>query len=182
MYLRNSSTLTGRAASASTSRLVRNAKAGDRLYRNDRGRCVAVSAAAGIYGGVEGFGLGVVVSDFNLDGCPDIYVANDFPENDFLYLNNCNGTFTESIAQATGHTSRYSMGVDAADFNNDGRPDLAVLDMLPDSERILKSAQSAESYSLLNLKLAAGYHYQYARNTLQLNRGVTGGKLRFSEQ
>src|SRR5438876_530665 len=181
MYLLNSATLPKRRASASTSRLVRNAKAGDRLYRNDRGHFVDVSAAAGIYGGVEGFGLGVVVSDFNLDGCPDIYVANDFPENDFLYLNNCNGTFTESIAQATGHTSRYSMGVDAADFNNDGRPDLAVLDMLPDSERLLKTASTAESYELFNLKLAAGYHYQYARNTLQLNRGVTGGKLRFSE-
>src|SRR6266566_5009355 len=181
MYLLNSSTLTERSASASTSRLVRNAKAGDRLYRNDGGHFVDVSAAAGIYGGVEGFGLGVVVSDVNLDGCPDIYVANDFPENDFLYLNNCNGTFTESIAQATGHTSRFSMGADAADFNNDGRPDIAVLDMLPDSEAILKTAATTESYSLFNLKLAAGYHYQYARNTLQLNRGVVGGKLRFSE-
>ena len=181
MYLLNSSTLTERAGSPSTSRLERNAKAGDRLYRNDRGHFVDVSQAAGIYGGVEGFGLGVVVSDFNLDGCPDIYVANDFPENDFLYLNNCNGTFTESIAQATGHTSRFSMGVDAADFNNDGRPDIAVLDMLPDSERILKTAASAESYEQLNQKLALGYHYQYTRNTLQLNRGVAGGKLRFSE-
>src|SRR5204862_6818555 len=156
MYRLNGSTHTERAASASTSRLVRNAKAGDRLYRNDRGNSVDVSAAAGIYGGVEGIGLGVVVSDFNLDRYPDIYVANDFPENDFLYLNNCNGTFTESIAQATGHTSRYSMGVDAADFNNDGRPDIAVLDMLPDSEHILKTAATAESYELLNLKLAAG--------------------------
>jgi len=181
MYLLNSSTLTERAASPSTSRLVRNAKAGDRLYRNDGGHFVDVSAKAGIYGGVEGFGLGVVVSDVNLDGCPDIYVANDFPENDFLYLNNCNGTFTESITQATGHTSRFSMGADAADFNNDGRPDIAVLDMLPDSERLLKTASPAESYELFNLKLAAGYHYQYARNTLQLNRGVVGRKLRFSE-
>src|SRR6266581_4123649 len=145
------------------------------------GHFVDVSAAAHIYGGVEGFGLGVAVSDVNLDGCPDIYIANDFPENDFLYLNNCNGTFTESIAQATGHTSRFSMGADAADFNNDGRPDIAVLDMLPDSEAILKTAATTESYSLFNLKLAAGYHYQYARNTLQLNRGVVGGKLRFSE-
>src|SRR5207247_7415073 len=65
--------------------------------------------------------------------------------------------------------------------NNDGRPDIAVLDMLPDSERILKTASTAESYELLNLKLAAGYHYQYARNTLQLNRGVASGKLRLSE-
>jgi len=181
MYLLNSSTLAERAASKSTSRTDRSARAGDRLYRNDRGHFVDVSASAHIYGGVEGFGLGVAVSDVNLDGCPDIYIANDFPENDFLYLNNCNGTFTESIAQATGHTSRFSMGADAADFNNDGRPDIAVLDMLPDSERILKTAATTESYSLFNLKLAAGYHYQYARNTLQLNRGVTGGKLRFSE-
>src|SRR5467141_4518854 len=127
MYMLDHSTHTERAIAPSTSRLV----------RNDGNHFVDVSAAAGIYGGVEGFGLGVVASDFNLDGCPDIYVANDFPENDFLYMNNCNGTFTESIAQATGHTSRFSMGADAADFNNDGRPDIAVLDMLPDSERIL---------------------------------------------
>ncbi len=181
MYLLNSSTFAELRARKSPSRTERNARAGDRLYRNDRGHFVDVSASAHIYGGVEGFGLGVAISDLNLDGCPDIYIANDFPENDFLYLNNCNGTFTESIAQATGHTSRFSMGADAADFNNDGRPDIAVVDMLPDSERILKTAATAESYSLFNQKLALDYHYQYARNTLQLNRGVTDGKLRFSE-
>src|SRR5881409_2743083 len=181
MSLLNSSTFQELRASKSTSRTERNARAGDRLYRNDRGHFVDVSATAHIYGGVEGFGLGVAVSDVNLDGCPDIYIANDFPENDFLYLNNCNGTFTESIAQATGHTSRFSMGVDAADFNNDGRPDIAVLDMLPDSERILKTAQTAVSYTLFQRYLEMGYHYQYARNTLQLNRGAVGGKLRFSD-
>jgi len=181
MYLLNSSTFAARAAAQSTNRNVRDAKAGDRLYRNDRGHFVDVSAAAHIYGGVEGFGLGVVASDVNLDGCPDIYVANDFQENDFLYLNNCDGTFTESITQATGHTSRFSMGADAADFNNDERPDIAVVDMLPDSERILKTAQSAENYELFNRYRAAGYHYQYARNTLQLNRGVVNGRLRFSD-
>src|SRR5205823_62221 len=132
---------------------------------------------AHIYGGVEGFGLGVVASDLNGDGCPDLYVANDFQENDFLYYNNCDGTFTESIATATGHTSRFSMGVDAADFNDDGRPDLVVLDMLPEREEILKTSANAESYTLHDLKLRAGYRPQYARNTLQLNRG--GG--RFSE-
>src|SRR3989449_2942035 len=181
MYLLNSSTFSELRARKSPSRTERNARAGDRLYRNDHGHFVDVSESTHSYGGVEGFGLGVAVSDVNLDGCPDIYIANDFPENDFLYLNNCNGTSTESIAQATGHTSRFSMGADAADFNNDGRPDIAVVDMLPDSERILKTAATAESYSLFNQKLALGYHYQYARNTLQLNRGVMGGKLRFSE-
>ena len=181
MYLLNSSTFSERVQSPSRSRTVRNARAGDKLFRNDGNHFVDVSEQAGIYGGVEAFGLGVVVSDFNLDGCPDIYVANDFPEDDFLYLNNCNSTFTESIAKTTGHTSRFSMGVDAADFNNDGRPDIAVLDMLPDSERILKTAASAETYQLFNMKLAAGYHAQYARNTLQLNRGVVGGRPRFSD-
>src|SRR5213596_1101529 len=181
MYLLNSSTFAELRARKSPNRSERNARTGDRLYRNDHGHFVDVSASARIYGGVEGFGLGVAVSDLNLDGCPDIYIANDFPENDFLYLNNCDGTFTESIAQATGHTSRFSMGADAADFNNDGRPDIAVLDMLPDSEHILKTSQSAENYELFNRYRAAGYHYQYARNTLQLNRGITGGKLRFSE-
>ena len=181
MYLLTSSTLQNVAHAKSTSRTVRDSVGGDRLYRNDGGHFVDVSAQAGIYGGVEGFGLGVVISDFNLDGCPDIYVANDFPENDFLYLNNCDGTFHEAITEATGHTSRFSMGVDAADFNNDGRPDIAVLDMLPDSEAILKTAASAESYTLFNWKLSAGYHPQYTRNTLQLNRGVVGGTLHFSE-
>src|SRR5260370_7838576 len=119
----------------------------------------------------------MAVSDVNLDGCPDIYIANDFPENDFLVLNNCAGTFPESIAQATGHTSRFSMGADAADFNNDGRPDIAVLDMLPDSERIRKTAQTAESYELFNHYLAAAYHYQYTRNTLQLNPGTSRGRI-----
>ena len=180
MYLLNSSTFTELINRTNTSRTVRNAKAGDRLYRNDRGHFVDVSAAAHIYGSAEGFGLGVVVSDFNLDGCPDIYVANDFPENDFLYLNNCDGTFTESITAATGHTSKFSMGVDAADFNNDGRPDIAVLDMLPDSERILKTAPATENYLQFAHYRESGYHYQYARNTLQLNRGVAG-TLRFSD-
>ncbi len=177
MYLLNHSTHTERAIAPSTSRTVRNPRAGDRLYRNDGNHFVDASAAVGIYGGVEGFGLGVVASDLNLDGCPDLYVANDFPENDFLYFNNCDGTFTESIARATGHTSRFSMGVDAADFNNDGRPDLVVLDMLPEREDILKTSANAESFNIFNLKLAAGYHPQYARNTLQLNRG----RGRFSE-
>jgi hypothetical protein len=181
VYLLNSSTHTERASAPSRSRTVRNAKAGDRLLRNDGGHFVDVSATAGIYGGVEGFGLGVVASDVNLDGCPDLYVANDFPENDFLYINNCDGTFTESIARATGHTSRFSMGVDAADFNNDGRPDLAVLDMLPEREDILRTSANAESFDVFNLKLAAGYHAQYARNTLQLNRGGRGGTILFSE-
>ena len=171
MYLLNHSTHTERSVRESPRRDVRHPRAGDRLYRNDGKRFTDVSAEAGIYGGVEGYGLGVVASDVNLDGCPDIYVANDFQENDFLYINNCDGTFTESIGVATGHTSRFSMGVDAADFNNDGRPDLVVADMLPEREEIFKTTSSTESFGLYDLRLRAGYHPQFARNTLQLNRG-----------
>jgi len=177
MYLLNHSTHTERGVSSHPQREVRHPRAGDRLYRNDGNHFVDVSEKAHIYGGVEGYGLGVVASDLNLDGCPDLFVTNDFQENDFVYFNNCDGTFTESIAKAMGHTSRFSMGVDAADFNNDGRPDLMVVDMLPEQEKILKTSPNAESFNIYNLKLKAGYHPQFGRNTLQLNRG--GG--RFSE-
>ena len=177
MYLLNHSVHTERGVSSRPQREVRHPRAGDRLFRNDGSRFVDVSEAAGIHGGVEGYGLGVIVSDLNLDGCPDLFVANDFQENDFLYYNNCDGTFTESIAQSIGHTSRFSMGVDAADFSNDGRPDLMVVDMLPEREDILKTSANAESFNLYDLKLQAGYYPQYARNTLQVNRG----QGRFSE-
>ncbi|MEO8336694.1 MAG: VCBS repeat-containing protein, partial [bacterium] len=177
MFLLNHSVHSERVLGEQADRRVPHPKAGGRLFRNDAGHFLDVSTQAGIYEGVEGFGLGVVVSDFNQDGCPDIYVANDFQENDFLYINNCNGTFTESITKATGHTSRFSMGVDAADYNNDGLPDLFSADMLPEREDVLKTSASSESYSLFNERLKAGYHPQYARNALQLNRG--GG--RFSE-
>ncbi|MBC7841737.1 MAG: VCBS repeat-containing protein [Gemmatimonadaceae bacterium] len=177
MFLLSHSTHTERAIGSATKRDARNPRAGGRLFRNDGSRFTDVSAEAGIFGGIEGFGLGLVVSDLNLDGCPDVYVANDFQEQDFLYYNTCRKRFTESIATATGHTSRFSMGVDAADVDNDGRPDLVVGDMLPEREEILKTSASSETYSLFNLRIRAGYHPQYARNTLQLNRG--GG--RFSE-
>ena len=172
MYLLNSSVHTERQPSSHPQRTPRHPRAGDRLFRNDGGHFVDVSEHAHIYGGVEGYGLGVVASDLNGDGCLDLYVANDFQENDFLYWNNCDGTFTEGIARAAPHTSQFSMGVDAADFNNDGRVDLAVLDMLPDREDILKTSANADELNVFNLKLEAGYHAQYARNTLQLNRGL----------
>jgi hypothetical protein len=175
LFLLGYSSHTERRDRSAALRDVRSTVGGARLYRNDGARFVDVSAHAGIYGGIEGFGLGVVVSDLNMDGCPDIYVANDFQENDFLYVNGCDGTFTESIASATAHTSRFSMGVDAADVNDDGRPDLFVTDMLPERESILKTSASTESFNLFDQRVRAGYHPQYERNTLQLNRG--GGRF-----
>ena len=171
MYLLNQSVHTALTIGRGPFRDIRDPVAGDRLYRNDGGHFTDVSAKAGIYGGGEASGLGVAVSDVNLDGCPDLYVSNDFQEDDFLYTNNCNGTFTESLRSATGHTSRSSMGVDAADFNNDGRPDLMVVDMMPQREEVLKTSATGESFDLYHMKVRAGYMPQFARNTLQLNRG-----------
>jgi enediyne biosynthesis protein E4 len=171
MFLLNHAVHTERSYGTTALRAQRHQASGDKLYRNDGGRFVDVSAEAGIIGGAAGYGLGVVVSDLNDNGCPDIFVANDFHENDFLYYNNCDGTFTESITSSIGHTSRFSMGTDAADFTNNGRPDLVVVDMLPEREDIYKTSAGAESYDIFRLKLRYGYHPQYARNTLQMNRG-----------
>src|SRR3954466_14800372 len=124
MYLLNHSVHAEHGMGSAESRSERNERAGDRLYRNDGGHFTDVSAQAGIYGGALGFGLGVVASDFDGDGCMDVYVANDFQEDDFLYHNNCNGTFSEIAGVVLRHTSRSSMGVDAADVDNDGRSDL----------------------------------------------------------
>src|SRR5438067_6071457 len=181
MYLLTHSPHPDRASPSHVTHGPRLPGVGDRLYRNDGGHFVDASERAGLYGGAARYGLGVVASDLNLDGCPDLYVANDFQEDDFVYLNNCDGTFTQSGATVLGHTSHASMGVDAADVNDDGRPDLVVLDMLPDDEKILKTSANAESFDVYLEKLAAGYHPQYAHHTLQLNRGVMAGALRFSE-
>jgi hypothetical protein len=140
MYLLDHSTHTQRAIETQAQRSAKSPRTSDRLFRNDGNHFTDVTDAAGLRDGIDGYGLGVVASDFNNDGCPDVYVANDFQGDDYLYINNCNGTFTESIARATGHTSRFSMGVDAADFNNDGRPDIVSLDMLPKREEILKTS------------------------------------------
>jgi len=177
MYLLDHTVHTQRAIESQAQRGAKTTRTSDHLFRNGGNHFTDVTEAAGIRDGIDGYGLGVVASDLNGDGCPDLYVANDFQGDDYLWMNNCNGTFTESLAKSIGHTSRFSMGVDAADFNNDGRPDIVSLDMLPEREEILKTSANAESFNIYNMKLEAGYHPQYARNALQLNRG----KGKFSE-
>ena len=142
----------------------------DILYRNNgNGTFSDVSAASGIL--MDGYSLGVAVSDVNLDGWPDVYVSNDFLTNDILYINNRNGTFTDSISSFLKHTSFASMGNDIADFNNDGLPDIFVLDMLPEDNYRRKMIMPAPSYDKFKLSLQKGYQPQYSRNTLQLNNG-----------
>ncbi len=146
-------------------------RAGDQLLRNDEGRFVPVNEEAGIYGTVIGYGLGIVTGDVNNDGWPDIYIGNDFHENDYLYINQQDGTFKEVLTEQLNHTSRFSMGVDMADINNDGHNDIISLDMLPDDPYILKSSLGEDGYNAFNFKLGHGYHPQFARNNLQLNNG-----------
>ena len=149
--------------------------AGDRLYRNDfttTGKFTDVSVQSGIYQSSLGYGLGVAVADFNNDGWDDLYIGNDFHENDYYYINNANGTFTESGSQHFRHYSRFSMGNDAADYNNDGQIDIVTVDMLPPDEKTLKTYGSDENLDTYKYKLMGhGYQNQYSKNCLQRNNG-----------
>lgn len=176
MYLLNHSVHTSRSYGHSRLRHQSDVLAGDRLYRNDLTSGIArfkqVTAIAGIYSSQIGYGLGVGVSDVNNDGYADVYVSNDFHENDYLYINKGNGTFREALAESIPHVSRFSMGNDIADINNDGLSDIITLDMLPREESVIKTTAGEEPYDIYQFKLRFGYHHQFARNTLQLNRGV----------
>ncbi len=175
MYLLNHSVHSSRSYGMSDLRHDEDSRAGDRLYRNEtteHGRIFQdVTAGAGIYRSQIGYGLGVNTSDINKDGYPDIYVSNDFHENDYLYINKGNGTFEEQLTASIAHTSRSSMGNDVADFNNDGLSDIMVLDMLPDNQQILKQSGTEDELELFRMKLEIGYAPQYVHNTLQLNLG-----------
>ncbi|AWX44062.1 hypothetical protein HME9304_01062 [Flagellimonas maritima] len=144
---------------------------GDKLFRNDEGVFTNVSEEANIYGSLVGFGLGVTIGDINNDLYPDIYVSNDFFEHDYLYINNQNGTFTESIKDWANHLSLFSMGADMADINNDGKSDIFVTDMLPEGDERLKNTTTFETFDTHQRKLQNDYYYQYMQNTLQLNQG-----------
>jgi len=128
-----------------------------------------VSQTAGIT--IEGFGLGVAISDLNMDSWPDIYVSNDFASNDLMYINNRDGTFSNKIGEYLKHQSHNGMGNDVSDFNNDGLPDIFVADMLPEKNKHRKLMAMNTGYDLFNLTQAMGYEPQYTRNTLQLHNG-----------
>ncbi|MFC0655799.1 VCBS repeat-containing protein [Mongoliitalea lutea] len=146
-------------------------KSNDKLYKNNGdGTFTNVSKEAGIL--IEGYGLGLAISDINQDGFPDIYVANDFLTNDILYINNGDGTFSNQIDQKLKHQSFNAMGVDIADFNNDGLVDIMVVDMFPpDNLRQKTMFAPTANYDLFMSNLSIGYEPQYVRNTLQLNQG-----------
>lgn len=145
--------------------------AGDRLFRNDGKVFTDVTHVSGINSSAIGYGLGIAVSDINLDGYPDLYIGNDFHENDYLYINQHDGTFKEEGSACMSHTSQFSMGVDIADVNNDALPEIITMDMLPSDPYILKRSLGEDEYNIFHMKIQYGYQPQYARNALQWNRG-----------
>jgi enediyne biosynthesis protein E4 len=177
-YLLRHSVHSARSYRPVTNRKDDDPLSGDILFQNDgKNHFKNVSKAAGIQDGSLGYGLGLAIADLNSDGFLDIYVGNDFHDNDYLYYNNGNGTFTERMNQSMGHNSNFSMGNDIADFNNDGLPDVIGLDMKPESEEVLKASAGAEAYNIYDFKNKEfGYHPQYPRNVLQLNRGNGSNK------
>lgn len=148
----------------------------DRLYRNEGADSLGhpwftdVSDEAGIL--MEGFGLGVNIADINKDGWKDVYVSNDFITNEVVYMNNGDGTFTDRAGEIFKHTVHASMGNDVADINNDSRPDVVMLDMLPDDNYRKKKMLQPNDYTTYQKNDKYNYDYQYVRNQLHLHQGT----------
>jgi hypothetical protein len=145
-------------------------RASSHLFRNDNGKFKKVTEEAGMLH--WGFGLGLAVSDFNEDGWPDVYIANDYSVPDFMYINNGDGTFTDQVKEMTNQISFFSMGIDVADFNNDGKQEIAVVDMSADdhirSKTLMESMNTEMFWYYINIR---NFHYQYMFNAFQLNNG-----------
>jgi hypothetical protein len=148
-----------------------NPETGVRLLRNDGGVFHDVTVAAGISSSDLSYGLGAGIADIDGDGWPDIYISNDYAVPDYLYINQRNGHFVNRLAESIGHTSQFSMGNAVTDVNNDGRPDIFTLDMLPADNHRQKLLFAPDNYEKFDLNLKSGFYYQYMRNMLQLNNG-----------
>lgn len=174
LFLLNHSTNPNLNYGKGISRNEANHESGDKLFENNGGVFIDVSSQSGIFQGKIGYGLGVTVSDVNNDGYPDIYVSNDFFENDYLYINQRNKSFKEIIHSgdsAIGHTTHYSMGNDISDINNDGFADIISVDMLPEDLETYKTSGTEFNYQIYTNYIKNGYAHQYMQNALQLNNG-----------
>lgn len=170
-YLLNHSTEDFQNFDATFVKKMEDPDAGDQLLRNDNGQFIDITREAGIKNNPLGFGLGVAIEDFNNDGWPDLYISNDYIEEDYLYINQQNGTFKERIKEQVRHISHFSMGNHAADINNDGFADIITLDMLPEDNKRQKLLYGPDSYEKYQSMVNNGFHHQNMRNMLHLNNG-----------
>lgn len=142
----------------------------DKLYKNENGKFIDISKEAGLDHGY-GYALAVVTADLNRDGWQDIYVSNDYADQDYLFINQQNGTFRESIKESTNHLSLFSMGADIADLNNDGWEDILVMEMLPENYKRSKVSMPRMDVQGFWAIVEGGMHRQYMHNALHLNHG-----------
>ncbi len=145
---------------------------GDKLMRNDGGVFHDVTAEAGIFSSKIGFGNGIAIADLNCDNLPDIYLANDFWERDYLYINKGKGKYSEELISRISQCSLSSMGGDVGDMNNDGYPEIFTTDMLPADNYRLQTTIAFDPYHLDDLKYRENFHYQVTQNCLHLNDGT----------
>lgn len=176
LYLLNHNVHSIRSYGTAEKRKEQDPYAGDRFFENRLNEAeqsfVDVTTQSGIYTSPLGYGLAVACGDLNGDGWTDIYVGNDFHENDYIYFNNGDKTFTEEVAFWTDHTTQFSMGVDIADLNNDLLPDIFSTDMLPFAEEIYLKSGGEDTDQIKRIKDDLGFENQFARNHFQLNTGL----------
>jgi hypothetical protein len=144
---------------------------GLRLFKQTNGHFDDVTTKSGINGSALSYGLGLGMADFNDDGWIDFYLSNDYAVPDYLYLNNKNGTFSNTVQQSLGHTSQFSMGNDVSDMNNDGQDDIFTLDMIPEGNHRQKLLLAPDNFAKFDLNVKSGFYYQYMRNMLHVNNG-----------
>ena len=174
MYLMNHAVHSVRSYGTIKKRKETDSLSGDRLYENllDEGKksFIEVTEKSGILNSPLGYGLALTTTDINNDGWLDIYVGNDFHENDYIYINNQDKTFTESFKKYFKHSSRFTMGVDVADLNNDGELDIFTTDMMPFDSKIALKSGGEDADKLTKIKSDYGFEPQYSRNHLHLKR------------
>lgn len=174
MYLLNHAVHSVRSYGTTKKRSEKDSISGDRFYKNllveGENRFEDVTDEVGIYNSPLGYGLAITTTDINNDGWMDLYIGNDFHENDYLYINNQDGTFKESFTQYFKHSTRFTMGVDVADLNNDGELDIFATDMMPFDATIALKSGGEDANKVTKIKADFGFEPQYSRNHLFLKK------------
>lgn len=174
MYLLNHAVHSVRSYGTTKKRSEKDSISGDRFYKNllveGENRFEDVTDEVGIYNSPLGYGLAITTTDINNDGWMDLYIGNDFHENDYLYINNQDGTFKESFTQYFKHSTRFTMGVDVADLNKDGELDIFATDMMPFDATIALKSGGEDANKVTKIKADFGFEPQYSRNHLFLKK------------